>query len=292
MEGALSRARKSIGCRFVFTRSTHAGVSPSQAHLRFRSPLQRNSTNNEWLRNAAREETTDEAERWVEQTEKAPKRRGKRPRKKERKKEGKKQKKKKKEKRIPGWNRSADQKHRRVERRSKRKGQVDSFTRPPRFRSLPRVGVARMGTVRARCLPPPDPFETPTFLSIAANGPTIPAYHSSLREGPPTDSRVEKLCRPASTSFLIRLLQRSVDQTKESESQADDFRISLFLPLFPTIIRFSFLLSTSFIPLLVFPGIFEFSFHSYFPCFCWWVLFTSVSLLYNLRIFVFNKRNV
>lgn len=291
MEGALSRARKSIGCRFVFTRSTHAAVSPSQAHLRFRSPLQRNSTNNEWLRNAARKEATDEEERWVEQTEKTPKKTRKEIEK-ERKKEGKKQKKKKKEKRIPGWNRSADQKHRRVERRSKRKGQVDSFTRPPRFRSLLRARVARMGTVRARCLPPPDPFETPTFLSIAANGPTIPAYHSSLREGPPTDSRVEKLCRPASTSFLIRLLQRSVDQTKESESQADNFRMSLFLSLFPTIIRFSFLLSTSFVAFLIFPGIFEFSFDSYFPYFCWRVLFTSISFFYNLAIFVFNKRNV
>lgn len=87
-----------------------------------------------------------------------------------------------------------------------------------------------MGTVGARCPPPPDLFATPTSLCRGEQGPTIPAYHSSVREGPPTDRGVEKLCRFASTSFLIRLLQRSVDQTKESECQADDFRIAVFSP--------------------------------------------------------------
>lgn len=88
-----------------------------------------------------------------------------------------------------------------------------------------------MGTVQARYPHHLTRLRAPTTLLAAESGPTVPAYHSSLREGPPTDSGVEKLCRPASTSFLIRLLQRSVDQTKESECQADDFRIFLYSSL-------------------------------------------------------------
>lgn len=88
-----------------------------------------------------------------------------------------------------------------------------------------------MGTVQARYPHHLTRLQAPTTLPAAESGPTVPAYHSSLREGPPTDSGVEKLCRPASTSFLIRLLQRSVDQTKESECQADDFRIFLYSSL-------------------------------------------------------------
>lgn len=88
-----------------------------------------------------------------------------------------------------------------------------------------------MGTVQARYPHHLTRLRAPTTLPAAESGPTVPAYHSSLREGPPTDSGVEKLCRPASTSFLIRLLQRSVDQTKESECQADDFRIFLYSSL-------------------------------------------------------------
>lgn len=139
-----------------------------------------------------------------------------------------------------------------------------------------------MGTVQARYPHHLTRLRAPTTLPAAESGPTVPAYHSSLREGPPTDSGVEKLCRPASTSFLIRLLQRSVDQTKESECQADDFRIFLYSSLsFSPPFSFSvfllyvlqlspfFLLSTCF-----------FSFSFFFSFFFGWLVVFSMNFFH------------
>lgn len=80
-----------------------------------------------------------------------------------------------------------------------------------------------MGTVWAPWALPPDPFMAHAPPSAAR--PTDLCLSHSIRlfaKGPPTDAE-SRNCRPASTSFLIRSMQPTVDQTKEFECLADGF---------------------------------------------------------------------
>lgn len=129
----------------------------------------------------------------------------------------------------------------REKKRERERGQVDSFTRPPRFeRAMPHSHNI------------PDPVGS-RFTPSRRRGQTRGGSHSSgpsettgsriplvSAAGTTNRQRVEKLSRPSSTSFLIRFSPlRSVDQTKESEKRptTSEFqeplsRHSLFLSLF------------------------------------------------------------
>lgn len=86
---------------------------------------------------------------------------------------------------------------------------------------------------------PARPAAGPTLRDRRTTGSRIPLVSAA---GTTNRQRVEKLSRPSSTSFLIRLSpSRSVDQTKESEKQPTtsefqgpiSFSSSLSLPLIP-----------------------------------------------------------
>lgn len=106
-----------------------------------------------------------------------------------------------------------------AEQAGKRRRQVDSFTRPPQFRrgGPLRRATADVGPVGSRFI---LLFSSLTSAACPSGsgttGSRIPFVSAA---GTTNRQRVEKLRRPSSTSFLIRLSLRSVDQTKESEKR-------------------------------------------------------------------------
>lgn len=129
--------------------------------------------------------------------------------------------------RIPVWNRSAHQKRRVVSLRSEgekekwERGQVDSFTRPPRFqRDAPLYNIPDVGAPSGPVLPPPagaEPAAGPTPRD--RRRPPVLAYHSSPRRGPPTDNESRNSPGLPARRFLSVSPLQSVDQTKESEKR-------------------------------------------------------------------------